>query len=101
MMLTITLKVNAPAGQAIGIKEHLAMVLEDFGDVRVVNIEDDIEKSGELNTLLRHKRLLTKQQFRTLWGQAKAGDPDAAMKGLKKTMRRLQGGKDNKGGGFV
>lgn len=40
-MLTITIKVNAPSGQAIGIKEHLAMVLEKFGDVRVVSIEDD------------------------------------------------------------
>ena len=41
-----------------------------------------------LNTLLRHKRLLTKQQFRTLWGQAKAGNPDAALKGLEKLMAR-------------
>lgn len=40
-MLTITIKVNAPAGQAIGIKEHLAMVLEKFGDVRVVSIQED------------------------------------------------------------
>ena len=46
-MLTITLKVNAPAGQAIGIKEHLAMELERFGDVRVVSIEDDLEPPGE------------------------------------------------------
>jgi hypothetical protein len=43
-----------------------------------------------LNTLLRHKKRLTKQQFRTLWGQAKAGDPDAAMKGLEKLMARRQ-----------
>lgn len=41
-----------------------------------------------LNTLLRHKRRLTKQQFRTLWGQAKAGDPDAASRGLEKILRR-------------
>lgn len=40
-MLTITIKVNAPAGQAIGIKEHLAMVLEKFGDVRVISIVSD------------------------------------------------------------
>lgn len=46
MMLTITLKVKAPAGQAIGIKEWLAMELERFGDVRVVSIEDDLEKPG-------------------------------------------------------
>lgn len=42
-MLTITIKVNAPAGQAIGIKEQIAMELERFGDVRVVNITDDSE----------------------------------------------------------
>ena len=41
-----------------------------------------------LNTLLRHKRRLTKQQIRTLWGQAKAGNPAAAMKGLEKLMNR-------------
>ena len=45
-MLTITIKVNAPSGQAIGIKEHLAMVLEEFGDVRVVKIEDDTAQNA-------------------------------------------------------
>lgn len=44
-MLTITIKVNAPAGQAIGIKEHLAMVLEKFGDTQVVSIQDDTPQS--------------------------------------------------------
>lgn len=39
-MLTITITVDAPSGQAIGVKEHLAMVLEKFGDVRVVKIEE-------------------------------------------------------------
>ena len=37
-MLTITIEVNAPAGQAIGIKEDLAMYLEKFGDSRVVSV---------------------------------------------------------------
>jgi len=41
-MLTITIKVNAPLGSAIGIKEHLAMVLERFGDTRVVDIREDV-----------------------------------------------------------
>lgn len=36
----------------------------------------------------QNKRHLTRQQFRTLWGQAKAGDPDAAMKGLEKLIAR-------------
>lgn len=40
-MLTITIKVDAPHGQAIGVKEHLAMCLERFGDVQVVDIRED------------------------------------------------------------
>lgn len=40
-MLTITIKVNAPSDQALGIKEHLAMCLERFGDVRVVSVTED------------------------------------------------------------
>lgn len=39
LMLIITIKVDAPAGQAIGIKEDLAMYLERFGDSRVVSVE--------------------------------------------------------------
>ncbi len=39
-MLIITLEVDAPGGQAIGIKEHLAMCLERFGDTRVVDIKE-------------------------------------------------------------
>lgn len=38
--MIITIKVNAPAGQAIGIKEDLAMYLERFGDSRVVSVEE-------------------------------------------------------------
>jgi len=39
-MLIITVQVNAPAGQAIGIKEDLAMYLEQFGDSRVISVEE-------------------------------------------------------------
>ena len=39
-MLIITIHVDAPAGQAIGIKEDLAVYLEQFGDTRVVSIEE-------------------------------------------------------------
>lgn len=39
IMLIITVQVNAPAGQAIGIKEDLAMHLERWGDARVVSVE--------------------------------------------------------------
>lgn len=37
-MLIITVQVNAPAGQAIGIKEDLAMHLERWGDARVMSV---------------------------------------------------------------
>ena len=37
-MLTITIQVNAPSGQAIGIKEDIAAYLEKFGDARVVSV---------------------------------------------------------------
>lgn len=43
-MLILTIECDAPAGQAIGIKEDLAMHLEQFGDCRVVSI---IEKEPE------------------------------------------------------
>lgn len=39
-MLTITIQVNRPSGQAIGIKEQIAMDLEKYGDVRVVRIDE-------------------------------------------------------------
>lgn len=40
-MLTVILKVGAPPGQAIGVKEDIAMRLEPLGDVRVVSITED------------------------------------------------------------
>ncbi len=39
-MLVITVHVNQPAGQAIGVKEQIAQDLEKYGDVRVVSIEE-------------------------------------------------------------
>nr|DAT42386.1 MAG TPA: hypothetical protein [Caudoviricetes sp.] len=38
-MLVITVHVNAPPGQAIGIKEQIAQDLERYGDTRVVSVE--------------------------------------------------------------
>ena len=38
-MLAITVHVNAPPGQAIGIKEQIAQDLERYGDTRVVSVE--------------------------------------------------------------
>lgn len=40
-MLTITIQVNTPGWAAQGVKEHLAMCLEKFGDVRVVEVRED------------------------------------------------------------
>ena len=40
-MLTITIKVNAPGWAAQGVKEQLAMALDGFPDVRVVEIRED------------------------------------------------------------
>ena len=39
-MLIVTIEVNAPAGQAIGVKEAIAMDLEKYGDTRVVSVEE-------------------------------------------------------------
>lgn len=39
-MLTIVTEVDRPAGQAIGIKEQVAMALEHIGDVRVVSVKE-------------------------------------------------------------
>ena len=41
-----------------------------------------------LNILYRYKRSLTKQQLRTLCGQAKAGNTEAALKGLQTILER-------------
>ena len=39
-VLKITIIVDRPAGQAIGIKEAIAMDLEKYGDVEVVRVEE-------------------------------------------------------------
>lgn len=40
-MITIKICVDAPAGQAIGIKEDIAMYLERYGDARVVSVTEE------------------------------------------------------------
>lgn len=47
-----------------------------------------MDLSEFMNLLKKYRRHLTFQQFNTLKGQAKAGDTDAAFKGLKKLLRR-------------
>uniref|UniRef100_A0AAU8B5F2 Uncharacterized protein n=1 Tax=Dulem virus 33 TaxID=3145751 RepID=A0AAU8B5F2_9CAUD len=39
-MLRVTIDVDAPVGQAIGIKEQLAMMAESFGDIRRVSVDE-------------------------------------------------------------
>ena len=40
-MLTVVIQVNAPDWAAQAVKEHLAMVLEPFGDSRVVEVKEE------------------------------------------------------------
>lgn len=50
-MLIVTLEVDAPAGQAIGVKEAIAQDIEGkYGDVRVVSV---VEKRPEQETLFK------------------------------------------------
>ncbi len=39
-MLKIVIMVDESAGHAIGVKEDIAMTLEQYGDVQVVSIEE-------------------------------------------------------------
>lgn len=43
-----------------------------------------------MKLLHENKCLLTRQQYRTLKGQAKAGEVDAAAKGLNKLIERIR-----------
>lgn len=47
-MLTIIVQVDAPPGQAIGIKEDLAQHLERFEDTRVVSVTEDLPEQLQL-----------------------------------------------------
>ena len=50
--------------------------------------ETDMDYREFINLLKGHRQQLSFQQFSTLRGQAKAGDIDAAYKGLQKLLRR-------------
>lgn len=39
-MLRIVCEIDRPAGQAIGVKEQVAMGMEHIGDVRVVSVTE-------------------------------------------------------------
>lgn len=47
-MLFILVAVDAPPGQAIGIKEDLAMHLEKFGDSKVLSVTEDLPEQMSL-----------------------------------------------------
>lgn len=47
-MLIVTIHVDAPAGQALGIKEAIAQDLEKYGDVRVVEVEERTPKQESI-----------------------------------------------------
>lgn len=50
-MIIVTVEVNARPGQAIGIKEDLALYLERYGDARVVSVEEAPQKQLEQMTI--------------------------------------------------
>lgn len=50
-MLIITIEVNARSGQAIGIKEDLALYLERYGGARVVSVEEAPQRQMEQMTI--------------------------------------------------
>lgn len=53
-MLILTVHVDAPAGHAIGVKEAIAMDLEEkYGDVRVVSV---VEKRPEQTSLFEQQK---------------------------------------------
>ena len=46
-MITVVIRVDAPVGQAIAVKEQIAMCLERFGDAKVVLVtEKEPEQLG-------------------------------------------------------
>lgn len=47
-ILIVTIEVNAPVGQAIGVKEAIAMDLEKYGDTRVISVEEILPEQLEV-----------------------------------------------------
>lgn len=48
IVLIITLQVDAPPGQAIGIKEAVAEDLEKYGDVRVASVMEKLPEQMKI-----------------------------------------------------
>ena len=49
-MLIITIHVDAPSGQAIGIKEDFATYCEKFGDVRFVDVKEELPEQMKISS---------------------------------------------------
>lgn len=69
MMLVITVHVNAPAGQAIGIKEQIAQDLERYGDTRVVSVEVVQPTYRQMQIGETVSRQGWQEEVRTDWGE--------------------------------
>lgn len=54
--MIIVLKVDAPLGTAIGVKEAIAVDLEKYGDVRVVAVFDEKVEQVTLEEIVRGER---------------------------------------------
>ncbi len=50
-MLSITVRVNAPLANALGVKEDLAMYLERYGDARVVSVTEEAPNQMDQMTI--------------------------------------------------
>lgn len=50
-MITVVIRVDAPVGQAIGVKEQIAMCLERFGDAKVILVTEKEPEQMELEGL--------------------------------------------------
>ena len=80
--------------------QGIADALKEYGDEPVVEKEFDMEKAVEeidhSSVMLAYARIwknrkhLTRQQMKTLKGQIKAGDTDAAMRGLDKLLKEAK-----------
>ena len=55
-MLLITLEVDAPEGMSMAIKEDLAMLVERYGDTRVVGVRVKGEEYGNATGKTGHAR---------------------------------------------
>ena len=56
--------------------------------MRIIRKENTMNTPGAFHLLNTHKKHLTPQQVRTIKGQIKAGEIEAAMKGLQRLINK-------------